>query len=181
MPSRESSLRNLEKARAKWRPPRRWRSYQETRIIRRLVWQWFTYRGPGKWSGRAVGRRLGVSHTYIQKLVREFAIDPSKMQRQQRTYGEANFEHLIRAQELTRQERARGYLRSPRYWKIAEITVGGNPVRAVMRTKASITLPAAYEPSLQGAPPPWAIDRMPSYRSRIHPRRRRWRPGMPSW
>lgn len=46
-------------------------------MIRRLVWQWLSYPGP-KWSARAVGRRLGVSHTYIQKLVREFAEDPNK-------------------------------------------------------------------------------------------------------
>jgi hypothetical protein len=80
MPSREASLHNLEKARAKWRPPRPWRSLQETRVIKRLVWQWFTYRGPGKWSARAVGRRLGVSHTYIQKLVHEFVTDSSKIE-----------------------------------------------------------------------------------------------------
>ena len=30
-------------------------------MIRRLVWQWLGHRGP-KWSARAVGRRLGVSH-----------------------------------------------------------------------------------------------------------------------
>src|SRR5208282_4941158 len=118
MPSRKSSLSNLEKARAHWRPPRPWRSNQETQVIRRLVWQWFAYSGPGNWSGRAVGRRLGVSHTHIQKLMREFKLDLNKMQRQQRTQGEATFEQLSRAQELTRQERERGHLRSPRLWKI---------------------------------------------------------------
>jgi hypothetical protein len=34
MPSRESSLRNLEKARANWRPPRPWRSSEESQMIR---------------------------------------------------------------------------------------------------------------------------------------------------
>lgn len=127
MPSRESSLRNLEKARACWRPPRPWRSRQETRVIRRLVWQWFTFRGSGKWSGRAVGRRLGVSHTYIQKLVREFAIDPSRVQRQQRTYGEATLEQLSCAQERTRKQRARGHLRNAvEYSRIAGGWIANN-------------------------------------------------------
>jgi hypothetical protein len=33
MPSHESSMRNLAKARAKWRPPRPWRSSDESRMI----------------------------------------------------------------------------------------------------------------------------------------------------
>jgi hypothetical protein len=81
VPSRESSLRNLAIARTKWRPPRAWRSLQETRVIKRLVYQWSNTREPGKWSGRAVARWLRVSHTYIQKLVREFAQNPSEIQR----------------------------------------------------------------------------------------------------
>lgn len=70
MPSRESSLRNLEKARAKWRPPRPWRSSQESQVIRRLVFQWFTCRDRNRQSGRAWARELGISHTWLQKLVR---------------------------------------------------------------------------------------------------------------
>ena len=52
MPSRESSLRNLEKARAKWRPPRPWRCSQESQMIRRFVFQWFTRRDRSRPSGR---------------------------------------------------------------------------------------------------------------------------------
>jgi hypothetical protein len=44
MPSCESSLRDLEKARAKWRPPRPWRSTPEAQMIRQFVFQWFTCR-----------------------------------------------------------------------------------------------------------------------------------------
>jgi len=55
------------------------------------------YRGRGKWSGRAVSRQLGVSHTYIQKLVREYAADPSSMLRDQRLFGPATLDGLRRA------------------------------------------------------------------------------------
>ncbi len=142
MPSREASLRNLAKARAKWRPPRPWRSAQETRVIKRLVWQWFTYRGPGKWSGRAVAQRLGVTHTYIQKLVREFVRDPNEMQREVRLHGPATFGHLDRAREETRLEKERGWLRSPRCWRVARLKIGDQvEVQAVVPTKASTRVP----------------------------------------
>ena len=157
VPSPESSRRNLEKARACWRPPRPWRSHRETEVIRRLVWQWLTYRGAGKWSGRALGRRLGVSHTYIQKLVGQFMIDPGKMQREQRTYGETTFEQLRRAQEETQQERELGYLRSPRLWKMVEFKVGDNIVRSEVPTKASVATPATRDAIPRGVPP-WASE-----------------------
>lgn len=137
MPSFEASLRNLEEARAAWsHPPRPWRSAQESRVIRWLVWQWFNSREPGKWSGRAVARWLGVTHTYIQKLVREFATDPSEIERDARCHFPATFEQLSRAQELTRQEKARGWLREPHRWKVAEFKIGDEVVRAVVPTKA---------------------------------------------
>ena len=56
MPSYESSMRNLAKARARWRPPRPWRSSQESQMIRRFVFQWSTCRGT-KPSGRNWARR----------------------------------------------------------------------------------------------------------------------------
>jgi hypothetical protein len=136
MPSRESSLRNLAKAQAKWRAPRPWRSYQETCVIKRLVWQWFNYPGPQKWTGRTVGRRLGVSHTYVQKLVREFAMEPSKMLRGN-WRCEATLDDLSRAQEQSRKERERGWLRTRRLWKVAEFKIGDDVVRAIVPTKAA--------------------------------------------
>jgi hypothetical protein len=36
MPSREASLQNLAKARLRWRRPRPWRSYSESRLIPHL-------------------------------------------------------------------------------------------------------------------------------------------------
>jgi hypothetical protein len=80
MPSYESSMRNLAKARAKWRPPRPWRSTDESRMIRRYVFLWYTGRG-SKPSGRAWAKQLGISHTWLQKLIRQFQADPSEMYR----------------------------------------------------------------------------------------------------
>jgi hypothetical protein len=100
-----------------------------------MVWQRFTYRAPRKLSARAVARQLGISHTYVQKLVREFKTNPSEMQRQ-RAFGEATFGDLSQAQEITRRERARGHLRSRRPEKIPKFNVDDNMARAVVPTKA---------------------------------------------
>lgn len=51
-------------------------SDQETRVIRRLAWQWCRSQQP-ICSGREIARRLGVSHAYIQKVLREFAANPN--------------------------------------------------------------------------------------------------------
>jgi hypothetical protein len=101
------------------------------------VWQWFTYRGPGKWPARAVARRLGVSHTYVQKLVRRFVADPGRQQRGM-VSELATFEQLSRAQEETRHQRERGWLRPPRRWKRVEVKIGNQVIRDVVRTKASV-------------------------------------------
>ena len=56
-------------------------------MIRRYVFQWFTGRGR-KPSGRAWARALGVSHTWLQKLVRQFQEDPNEMWRLQAARGD---------------------------------------------------------------------------------------------
>jgi len=135
MPSREASLRNLEKARAAWaHPPRPWRSSWESHAIEQLAWQWFSSAEPRKWSGRAVARWLGVSHTYVQKLVRKFQTDPDR----QRIIhaAAATFEHLDSARECTRLDRQRGRLRTPKPWKWADFKIGDQCVRWRVPTKA---------------------------------------------
>ena len=119
MPSYESSVRNLAKARSRWRPPRPWRSSDESRMIRRYAFQWFTSRG-NKPSGRAWARALGVSHTWLQKLVKEFTADPSPMWRLQRVNGDPSFTELSCAREYSQQMRERGELRSSRLARIAK-------------------------------------------------------------
>jgi hypothetical protein len=113
MPSYESSMRNLAKARAVGRPPRPWHDDRESLMIRRLVFQWFTSRG-NRPSGRAWARAIGISHTWLQKLVREFTEDPGEMLRLQREYGDPNFEKLLRTRGFSQQMRERGELRSSR-------------------------------------------------------------------
>jgi hypothetical protein len=110
MPSCQSSIRNLAKARAKMRPPKPWRSSDESRIIRRYVFQWATGRGQ-KPSGRAWARELGISHTWLQKLVRKFMADSSEMRRLQATNGDPKFAEFTHAREHSRHMRERGELR----------------------------------------------------------------------
>jgi hypothetical protein len=110
VPSPETSHRNLEKAKANWRAPLPWRSLQETRLIKILAWQWHRIKEP-RCSGRQMARWLGVSHTYIQKLVREFDRDARNIVQQQRAYGRASFADLQRAQEESAKIREFGWLR----------------------------------------------------------------------
>lgn len=112
MPSPESSRLNLEKARERWQRPRPWRSEGESRVIRRLAWQWFRDDRGATCSARRLARRLGVTHTWVQKLIREFEADPSKMLREQRICRSATLDDLRRAQEETVRDRERGWLRS---------------------------------------------------------------------
>ena|SRR2546422_54581 len=88
-------------------------------------------------------RQLGVSHTYIQKLVREYAADPSSMLREQRLFGPVTLAGLRRAREETQKLRERGWLRRPRLWKTVEFKVGDNVLRAVVPTKADAGAVAA--------------------------------------
>ena len=119
MPSFESSMRNLAKARARWRPPRPWRSTDESRTIRRYVFVWYTGRG-SKPSGRAWAKQLGISHTWLQKLVRQFQTDPSEMYREARRCGEPAYAQLTRAREYTQRMREQGELRGSRLAKVAD-------------------------------------------------------------
>ena len=111
----DASMRNLAKAYTseKWHPPRPWRSKEEGLIIRRYVLVWLTCRDASRPSGRNWAKQLGISHTWLQKLVREFTTDPGKMRRLER-YGNPTLEQLSRAQEYTRRMKERGELRSQR-------------------------------------------------------------------
>jgi hypothetical protein len=83
-------------------------------MVRRFVFQWFTCRDRSKPSGRDWARQLGISHTWLQKLVREFAADPSEMWRSQVAYGDPTLAQLNRAKQDTEQLKKEGEVRSPR-------------------------------------------------------------------
>jgi transposase len=103
-------MRNLAKARAKMRPPRPWRSTDESRMIRRYVFLWYTGHGQ-KPSGREWARQLGISHTWLQKLIRQFEADPNEMYRESKRCGDPSYAQLLRARAYTQVLRDRGEVR----------------------------------------------------------------------
>jgi hypothetical protein len=70
----DASMRNLRKAYARRKElgayPRPFRSEEEQLIVRRLALWWWACRGSSKPSARVWAKQLGVSHTWLQKLVR---------------------------------------------------------------------------------------------------------------
>jgi hypothetical protein len=76
----DARIRNLVKARKspRWHPPLPWRCADESQLIRRYAFYWFTCRDRTKPSGRSWARQLGISHTWLQKLVREFVANPTE-------------------------------------------------------------------------------------------------------
>jgi hypothetical protein len=115
----DARMANLAKARRspRYHPPRPWRSSEESRMVRRFVWQWLTCRDRNRPSARSWARQLGVSHTWVQKLVKQLQADPSEMQRETLRGGDPTLAQLTRARENSRQMRARGELRSARRGK----------------------------------------------------------------
>ena len=82
-------------------------------MIRRFVFQWFTCRDASRPSGRDWARQLGISHTWLQKLVRQFQADPSEMRRLQVARGDPKFADLTRGREYTQQMDGRYEIRRP--------------------------------------------------------------------
>jgi hypothetical protein len=113
MGSHRAALENLDRAMMRWRRPRPWRSPEESRAIKDLAWIWFTCDGPGQTreSIHSLARTLGVSRSYIQKLVRTFGRDPCAMEMADRRRVPVTFADLQRARESTRRMRERGLLR----------------------------------------------------------------------
>ena len=105
-------MRNLAKAYAseKWHPPRPWRSKEEGLMIRRYVLLWLTCRDASRPSGRNWAKQLGISHTWLQKVVRVLKANPEEMRRLQ-SQGNATLAQLNRAKEYTVRMRERGELR----------------------------------------------------------------------
>ena len=108
----DASMENLAKAFAsdKWHAPRLWRSKEEGRMIRRFVLLWLTCRDASRPSGRNWAKQLGISHTWLQKVVRALKANPDEMRRLQ-SQGNATLAQLNRAKEYTVRMRERGELR----------------------------------------------------------------------
>jgi hypothetical protein len=89
------------------------------RAIAQNAFLWYTGRGQ-KPSGRAWGLPTGISHTWLQKLVRQFQADPTEMYGKVRRLGDPNFAQLSRAREQTWMMGERGELRGSRLAKVAK-------------------------------------------------------------
>ena len=83
-------------------------------MVRRFTFWWVTSRDGNKPSGRDWARQLGISHTWLQKLVREFKKDADEMWQLQVALGDATFEQLSRARAYTQELRNEGKVRSRR-------------------------------------------------------------------
>jgi hypothetical protein len=97
VPSHESSMRNLAKAR-EGGPPRPWCGCEESRVIRRYAFLWYTLGGKRP-SGPDWAQQLGISHKWLQNLVRELTADPSKARecsQMMKEYGELLLSRLAR-------------------------------------------------------------------------------------
>src|SRR5690348_15038287 len=87
------------------------------------------------WSAVRVARLLGVSHTWVNKLVKKFEADAEGMRRKMRAFAPANLEKLERAREETRREREMGRLRGPIRWRRVKVTIQGKKMRMAAPTK----------------------------------------------
>lgn len=109
----DASMKNLAKARSspRYHPPRPWRSEEESLMIRRFVILWFTCRDRNRPSQREWARQLGVSHTWVQKLVKKLTANPAKMYEEIRGYGDPAIAELAMARERTQEMKEAGELR----------------------------------------------------------------------
>ena len=110
----DASMANWQLLRARWCPPRPFRSTNEAEMIKRFVFQWWR-NGSHTPSGREWARQLGISNTWLLKLIRSFAKDPTEMLEIQRANGDPKFSELERAREESQEMRRRGELRPLRY------------------------------------------------------------------
>jgi hypothetical protein len=158
--ARQARRVNIQKARAaRKREPLRWRSGLESRIIEQLVWQWWLTSGgergaalrplltasgqagkpatAGKpWPKYRVARLLGVSHTWVNKLVKRFEAEPQRMRRRMAAFAPASFEKLERAREETQRQRDYGWLRGGIRWRRVKFMREGKKRTAVVATES---------------------------------------------
>ena len=84
-----------------------------------------------------VALTLGVSHTYVQKIVREFVGNPDRILRELRASpGVAKVDTFERAQRETHRDKESGYLRSLNPWRTASVEINGTTIRLRVPTKA---------------------------------------------
>ena len=96
-----------------------WRSRLESELIKRLVFQWAhqaaKYQQPLR-GHRRFARQLGISHRWLQKLLKRFLARPEALQEIVRKRGMASPEMLGLAIAQTYDLRERGQLRRKIRW-----------------------------------------------------------------
>jgi|SRR5579862_1202379 len=122
--SREISRENLKKAQAKWKAPKRWRSPEESHLLRMFIWQWLLGRGP-HCSKRALARWLGCRHFYISTLSKKLPMDEAAFLREVARTGVPTLEALERAREKSRWMRDENLLRTQRPLKTVKCEWNG--------------------------------------------------------
>jgi len=88
------------------------------------------------WAKLRVARLLGVSHTWVNKLVKRFEADPDRMRRRMAAFAPATLEKLERAREETRRQREFGWLRGPIRMRRMKWTVEGKTRRGTVWTQS---------------------------------------------
>jgi hypothetical protein len=86
------------------------------------------------WAKLRVARLLGVSHTWVNKLVKRFEADPDRMRRRMAAFAPATLEKLERAREETRRQRELGWLRGPIRMRRMKWRLGSKTQRGVVWT-----------------------------------------------
>jgi len=69
--------------------------------------------GIAPWPAYRLARMMGVSHTWVNKLVKKFEADPQRARKRNGTFAAATLATLERAREETRWQREHGRLRGP--------------------------------------------------------------------
>jgi len=88
------------------------------------------------WAKLRVARFLGVSHTWVNKLVKRFEADPDRMRRRMAAFAPATLEKLERAREETRRQREFGWLRGPIRMRRMKWKVRGKTQRGIVWTRS---------------------------------------------
>jgi hypothetical protein len=88
------------------------------------------------WAKLRVARLLGVSHTWVNKLVKRFKADPDRMRRRMAAFAPATLEKLDRAREETRRQRELGWLRGPIQMRRVKWMIEGKTRRGIVWTQS---------------------------------------------
>ncbi|HEV2289363.1 MAG TPA: hypothetical protein VGR81_10460 [Candidatus Acidoferrales bacterium] len=96
-------------------------------------------KAPKPWAKLRVARLLGVSHTWVNKLVKRFEKDPGRMRRKMAAFAPANLEKLERAREETRRQRELGWLREPIRYRRVKVKLYGKEKKVRVPTRRKVT------------------------------------------